>query len=192
MGRDKALLPLGETTFLQHLATVLHGEVEPSMVVLGHHADHIEQQALLPATTWVLRNTDYSLGQLSSLQVALKSLDPEQVDALIVCLVDYPAITKQTLRSMRARFEQSRPLILIPTWRGKRGHPVVFSSSLFSELLDAPLDQGARSVVRRHSEQTETLEVQEEGILWDIDRPEDYALLIKRWNPTNAAASEPL
>ena len=187
MGRDKALLPLGEQTFLEHLAGLLDGEVEPLLVVLGHHADQIERQARLPAAAKVLHNPEYSLGQLSSLHVALRSLDQRQIDAVLVCLVDHPGITKQVLRALRTSFEQSRAMIMIPTWHGRRGHPVLFSSRLFQELLDAPLDQGARAVVRHHAQEVETVDVDEEGILWDVDRPEDYAALQSRWMSPNPA-----
>jgi len=191
MGRDKALLPLGERTFLEHLAAMLDGEAEPIIVVLGHHADQIEQQVRLPPAAKVLRNPEYSMGQLSSLHVALRSLGKQQIDAVIVCLVDHPAITKHVLRSLRTKFEQSKAMVLIPTWRGRRGHPVLFSRRLFQELLDAPMHQGARSVVRRHAQDVEALEVYEEGIVWDVDRPEDYAALQSRWASLTRVASEP-
>lgn len=191
MGRDKALLPLGQHSFLEHLAAVLDGEVEPLVVVLGHHADQIEQQVRLPAAARILRNPDHQLGQLSSLHVALRSVAGRGVNGALVCLVDHPAVTKQVVRALLARFQQTHAAILIPAWRGRRGHPVLFSSRLFDELLHAPLDQGARWVVRRHAEEVETLDVGEEGIVWDVDRPEDYAALESRWAALSRAEPEP-
>ena len=181
MGRDKALLPIGGRTFLEHLASVLDGEVAPLIVVLGHHSEQIEKQVHLPPGTWILRNPSYHLGQLSSLHVALRSLAEQRVDAALVCLVDHPAVTKPVVKALLSRFEQSRSAILVPSWQGRRGHPVLFASGLFGELLAAPLDQGARVVIRRHAEQVEYLDVDEEGIVWDVDRPEDYAALQSRW-----------
>jgi molybdenum cofactor cytidylyltransferase len=185
MGRDKALLPLGGRTFLEHLAHVFDGEVAPLLVVLGHHADEIERRVRLPAAARILRNPEYRLGQLSSLHVALRALDPRQVDGAIICLVDHPGISKQVLRALRDAFEKSQGLIVIPTWQGRRGHPVLFSTRLFAELLAAPLDEGARAVVRRHAGEIETVAVEEEGILWDVDRPEDYSALQRRWAAAN-------
>ena len=191
MGRDKALLPLGERSFLEHLAAVLDGEVEPLVVVLGHHADQIEQQVRLPPAARILRNPDHQLGQLSSLHVALRYVAGRGVDGALVCLVDHPAVTKQVVRALVARFQQTRAMILIPTWRGRRGHPALFSSRLFDELLNAPLDQGARFVIRRHTEEVETVDVGEEGIIWDVDRPEDYIALQSRWASLSRAEPEP-
>ncbi|HWP86088.1 MAG TPA: nucleotidyltransferase family protein [Terriglobia bacterium] len=181
MGRDKALLPLGKRTFLEHLTAVLDGEVDPLVVVLGHHAAEIERQVRLPATAVLLRNPDYPQGQLSSLHVALRHLADRVVDGALVCLVDHPAITKEVVRALIRSFAASGASILLPTWNGRRGHPVLFAQRLFGELLTTPLDQGAREVVRRHSAEIAEVPVEEEGILWDVDRPEDYAALRARW-----------
>jgi len=95
------------------------------------------------------------------------------------------------VRALRESFEQTEAPILIPTWRGRRGHPVLFSRSLYQELLAAPLDQGARAVVRRHAAEVQTVEVDEEGILWDVDQPKDYAALQRRWGSLSRHASSP-
>ncbi len=179
MGHDKALLPLGNSNFLHHLLEVLEGEAAPLLVVLGHHAEEIESQ-LPSANSLVLRNPNYALGQLSSLQVALRHLQNQPVAGALVCLVDHPAITKKVVRLLLERFQKTAAPILIPTCRGRRGHPVLFASRLFQELLDAPLEVGARSVVRNHAAEVELTETGEEGILLDIDKPANYQELLAR------------
>ena len=184
MGRDKALLPLGQETFLERLIEILRGEVNPLLVVLGHHAEEIAARIPRPTNhddLQIVRNPDYKLGQLSSLQAALRSLQDRSVAGALVCLVDHPAITAAVVRAVLERFRTRQPRIIIPTCHGRRGHPVFFSAELFPELLAAPLDQGARVVVRRHAAEVELVETGEEGILLDVDRPDDYELLRKRW-----------
>ena len=178
MGRDKALLPIGQATFLEHLVSILDGEVAPVIVVLGHHFEEISRAVRLPSGVKVLYNAEYQRGQLSSLQTALRSLP--DVDAALVCLVDHPGITKQIVHRLVDAFAQSHAGVVIPIYRGRRGHPVVFSASLFGELLAAPLDQGARYVVQRHPDMVQTVEVGDESILWDLDRPEDYEAFERR------------
>ncbi len=180
MGRDKALLPLGQLSFLEHLAGALQGEVSPLLVVLGHHAQEIESQIPPADALVVLRNPNYSLGQLSSLQVALRHIENQPAAGALVCLVDHPAISKEVVRFLLERFAKTQAPILIPTCRGRRGHPVLFARRLFRELLDAPLEEGARSVVRKHAAEVELAETGEEGILLDIDKPEDYQALLAR------------
>jgi len=181
MGRDKALLPLGQETFLTHLLGTLDGEVSPLVVVLGHHADEIESRIQAARNVHILRNPDYPLGQLSSLKVALRFLQKEPLAGAMVCLVDHPAIAKTVIRQMLERFRQTSSRIVIPTFQGRRGHPVLFAASLFTELLDAPLDAGARFVVSAHANEVELVETGEEGILLDVDRPADYEALLQRW-----------
>lgn len=181
MGRDKALLPLGQETFLTHLLGTLDGEVSPLVVVLGHHADEIESRIQAARNVHILRNPDYPSGQLSSLKVALRFLQKEPLAGAMVCLVDHPAIAKTVIRQMLERFRQTSSRIVIPMFQGRRGHPVLFAASLFTELLDAPLDAGARFVVSAHANEVELVETGEEGILLDVDRPADYEALLQRW-----------
>lgn len=181
MGRDKALLPLGPATFLEHLIEVLRGEVRPLLVVVGHHAEEVEARIASFTEIQVVRNPDYKLGQLSSLQAALRALVNKPVAGALVCLVDHPAVTKEVVRAVLEHFEKHPAHIVIPTCRGRRGHPVLFPSRLFPEFLSAPLDEGARVVVRRHVAEVELVETGAEGILLDVDRPADYEALRERW-----------
>ncbi|MBI5167162.1 MAG: NTP transferase domain-containing protein, partial [candidate division NC10 bacterium] len=70
--------------------------------------------------------------------------------------------------------------IIIPTYKGRRGHPVVFSRYLLPEILSAPPDQGARAVVRAHPDQVFEIETDEEGVVTDIDTLEDYYNFLAR------------
>lgn len=184
MGRDKALLPLGPQTFVERLLGVLSGAVSPIVVVLGHHSEQIER-AIAPAIARtpgarIVRNPDFQLGQLSSLQMALRSLAGQDVAGAVVCLVDHPAIPRSVVGQLLTRFAAGGAPILIPSHNHRRGHPVLFAALLFPELLAAPVAEGARVVVRAHESEIEYLETVEESVLWDIDRPEDYAALLER------------
>jgi molybdenum cofactor cytidylyltransferase len=181
------LLPFGKETFLEHIAGVLDGEADPVIVVLGHHADEIERELRLPPSATILRNPGYQQGQLSSLHIALRYLADCTVSAALVCLVDHPGLTKPVVRALLETWSQLPSGIVIPTWQGRRGHPVLFSSKLFSELLAAPLDQGARVVVKAHAQEVKEVPVEEQGVTWDIDRPEDYAALLERWRVSSGA-----
>lgn len=191
MGRDKALLPFGRETFVEHLMGVLRSEVGPLLVVLGHHAEEIEMRLARVPDIQIVRNPDYRLGQLSSLQAALRVLVNRPVDGALVCLVDHPAITREVVRAVLERFRNHASRIIIPTCNGRRGHPVLFAADLFQELLDAPLEEGARVVVRRHAAEVELVETGEEGILLDVDLPADYDALLRRGESLTGANDGP-
>jgi molybdenum cofactor cytidylyltransferase len=127
-------------------------------------------------------NPDYARGQLSSLHVAIGALDAEKVDGILVHLVDQPFLDSALVNRMIDKFYESKKAVVLPTHKGRRGHPVLFSRRLFQELLDAPLDQGARTVVQAHPEETLEIESDDERVALDIDTPEEYRRYIGRDN----------
>jgi molybdenum cofactor cytidylyltransferase len=178
MGRPKALLPVGETFFLERIVTALRAtKVEKILVVFGHNAAALgEKIKHLPVE--ILVNPNYSLGQLSSLHVALRALENTAADGIVLHLVDHPFIDPSLVNRMIDAFYASKKPIVVPVCRGRRGHPVIFARGLFAELLAAPLDQGAKSVVRAHASDTLEVETDDEGITCDIDTPDDYRRLV--------------
>ena len=208
MGRDKALLPIGAETFLEHIIRTLRELVSPLVIVLGSHADEIElaiQSSMSECTEHspgiapnasssqeiiILRNPDYLQGQLTSLKAALKYLMPTGASGAIAALVDHPAISAKVVTELLDRFEAGGAPILIPSYKYRRGHPVLFSRSLFQELMDAPIEEGARSVVRRHAAEIEHVEVDDEGVLLDIDYPSDYQAYLDRRNRDGSKQQE--
>ena len=175
MGRPKALLPIEGQRFIERIIRVIgKSRVGRTIVVLGHHADQLRGQIEhLPVE--VVINPDYHKGQLSSLQAAIRHIEKDdRCDAMLVHLVDHPFIDVALVDALIERFYETKKLIVLPRYRGKRGHPVIFSRDLFQELLDAALDQGAKAVVNAHRQETLEIEWQDEGITLDIDTPELY------------------
>ena len=180
MGRPKALLPIeGETFIGRIVGSLKRTQVGKILVVLGHNADQLAA-AIGALPVEILINPNYQLGQLSSLQVAVRTLlsDPD-CDGMLVHLVDHPYIDASLVDRMIRQFYESKNDIVVPRCRGKRGHPVLFSRRLFGALLDAPMDQGAKAVVNAHGAATLEMETDEEGITVDIDTPELYRQHVK-------------
>ena len=180
MGRPKALLPIeGETFIGRIVASLKQTQVGKIIVVLGHNSDLLAA-AIRPLAVDILINTNYKLGQLSSLQVAVRKLLPDaDCDGMLVHLVDHPYIDASLVDRMIQQFYESKKDIVVPRCRGKRGHPVLFSRALFGELLDAPMDQGAKAVVNAHGNGTLEIDTDEKGITVDIDTPELYRQHVK-------------
>lgn len=180
MGRPKALLPIEGQTFIEKIVGALkQSTVGKVIVVIGHNAEEMRARiAHLPAE--ILVNSNYKSGQLSSLQTAVRRLESEaDCDALLVHLVDHPYIDPALVDEMIRRFYESKKLIVVPCRQGRRGHPVIFARELFAELLDAPLDQGAKAVVNAHRDETLEIETDQEGIAVDIDTPDLYRQHVK-------------
>ncbi len=180
MGRPKALLPIAGRTFIEKIVAALKASrVGKIIVVLGHNADEMKRQ-IEPLPVTILINPDYQLGQISSLQVAVRYLnEDENCDGMLVHLVDHPYIDSALVDLMIERFHASKKLIVMPRYRGKRGHPVLFGRRLFAELLAAPLDQGAKAVVNAHRDDTLEIDTEDEGVAIDIDTPELFRQHVK-------------
>ena len=82
-------------------------------------------------------------------------------------------------RSSSTEFHDTGKLIVVPRYRVRRGHPVIFSRKLFGELLTAPMDQGAKAVVNAHRDDTLEIDTQDSGVTVDIDTPELYRQHVK-------------
>jgi molybdenum cofactor cytidylyltransferase len=178
MGRPKALLPIDGVRFIERIVTALRAtKVGNILVVLGHNAEEMRQKMSdLPIATVV--NANYKRGQLSSIKTAISEIqsnaDFGAVNGILIHLVDHPYLNPKLVNAMIDRFYESGKMIVLPRCRGRRGHPVIFSSSLFEELMNAPLDEGAKSVVHSHREDVLEIETEDEGVTIDIDTPEEY------------------
>ncbi len=183
MGQPKALLPFDGRTFIETIIAALRrSRVGEIVVVLGHNADEMKSRLEhLPATLVI--NRDYRNGQLSSLQTAIRyligSASASKIDGILVHLVDHPYIDPALVDRMIESFYASEKLIVLPRYGSRRGHPVIFSAALFGELLEAPLDEGAKSVVNHHRPDTLEIETDDAGVTIDIDTPDEYRQHVK-------------
>ena len=176
MGRDKALLPYGDSTFLGSLVSVFRQCCEPVVVVLGHHAEAIRPAA---AGAQVVVNEDYDRGMLSSLQTGLRVL-PEDVEAAAFTLVDHPGLKVETLERLMAASDASGALLTLPTYKGKRGHPALIRPKLIGELLALPAEASPKGVLRGRYSEAVFVEVDDSAVVADIDRPEELEKLSQK------------
>lgn len=169
MGGSKASVAVAGRTFLDRvLETLDEAGVDVVRVVVGAGAPH-------PAAGSGRRvvNPDPDRGMLSSVRCGIRALPPG-ADAVLLWPVDHPRVTAATVTALLAAHRSTGAPIVVPAFRGARGHPVLFDRRVFSELLSAPDDRGARAVVRRHGDRLE-LAVEDAGVVDDIDTPDDLA-----------------
>jgi CTP:molybdopterin cytidylyltransferase MocA len=115
---------------------------------------------------------------LSSLQCGVSGL-PEDCPGVLFTPVDYPSVLAATIESLVVAFGRASAPVVVPQYGGRRGHPVVISRGVVSEILALPVSGQAREVIRRHRAGTVFVDVDDPGILADVDRPEDYRRLTK-------------
>jgi molybdenum cofactor cytidylyltransferase len=179
MGEAKQLLRLGETTVLgRTIENVRRSAVDEVVLVLGAAAATIRRQLPAPLLEGlkVVVNPAYAQGMASSLRAGLSALDP-QVSAALIVLADQPFVRPQTLDQLAQHHHRTWAQIVIPSYRGIRGNPVLLDRSVFSEVMALEGDTGCRAIFSSHTEHTLKVEVEDEGILLDIDNQEDYQRL---------------
>lgn len=178
MGSPKALLHYQGQTFIERICTAfLTAGVDELIVVLGARAEEIARVLPVHPALRTVVNSRYAQGQLSSLMVGIGALSPES-EAAVVNLVDHPMVSSETIKAVIASFRAAPLPIVIASYQGKRGHPVLFASQVYGEILAAPLDQGAKVVVRKDPARVREIPLDDPGILADIDTPEDYARFV--------------
>ncbi len=171
MGSPKALLPYQGRPFLEHLLEVtVHPQIGERRVVLGAHAESIAKSIDLSADEIVI-NDEWERGQLSSIHAAIRSL-PAGTDGLLICLIDHPLISGDLVNELIEQFYVTHANIVLPVYEGRRGHPVIFPASLYDELLQAPMEKGARAVVWAHAEEVLEVPTNEEGCVLNLNDPE--------------------
>ncbi len=173
MGSPKALLDAGGSSFLARILLSLRaGGAGPLLVVVRDLEGAVALEAGDQGGTLVL-NPDPSPGPISSLQAGILALPPD-AEGVLLAPVDHPLFAPGTVAALIRAFRETRPPIVVPAFGGRRGHPVLFGRTLFPELLEEGLPEGARTVVRRYLQGRLQLPVDDPGVLGDIDTPQDY------------------
>jgi molybdenum cofactor cytidylyltransferase len=184
MGTPKQLLPWGETTVLGSVVeTILQSDVSEVVIVLGHEAEKVSG-ALRDGTraqprVRIVVNPDYRSGMLSSVRFGVESLGGDPA-GFLTALSDQPGISPSVIKTLLDAFRRHPQRIVIPTYNGRRGHPVIFSLDLRRELEALSPDVGLRQLVWNHPELIMELPVDGQGILVDLDTPEEY----QRYRPS--------
>jgi molybdenum cofactor cytidylyltransferase len=177
MGRPKALLPIRGHTFLENILTAIsRAPIHHRVIVVGHHRDEIEKHLQSAA---VVFNPDYEQGMITSFQAGIGALPPG-LTATFLFLVDHPLVEPSTIEALAAKADSAR--IVLPTFGGRRGHPVLFGSDVLEEIQALPSTQGANVVVHKDRNRITEVPVNDAGILVDVDTPEDFDRLQEQEN----------
>ena len=173
MGVQKLLLPFSGKTVIAHIIDqLLASNVDEVHVVVGHQAERISAELSGRAVS-IVNNPNYTSGMLSSVRCGLQSL-PEKCRAVMVVLGDQPSITTGLIDQMIQSFTTTEKSILVPLYKGKRGHPILFSSLFCDEILTQYGDVGLRGLLHSHSDDIYELNVSNASVLCDMDCPDDY------------------
>lgn len=169
-GRPKQLLPFNGTTLLGWAcgqAAQATG-LDEVIVVLGRAADEIRQQVDFGSAK-VVENPVYGEGCASSYRAGISALDPS-CEAMMILLGDQPGIEPQIINRVADEWRQDDGRILLASYRGRKGHPMLFARPFFDKLVGLHGDKAAWKLVDANADLVRE-------VAFDLPFPEDIDTL---------------
>ncbi len=175
MGKPKLLMRWGQGTVLeQTIDNFLNSKVNEVVVVAGYRAEEMTNLiASKPVTVAV--NQAYRRGLSTSIVTGL-GLVRDDTQAIMLSLADQPLVDSQTINRLIAAYSAKNKGIVLPVFRGRRGHPVIFSIKYKGELMRLKGDIGGRQIIGQHPDDILEVDVDCEGVIIDIDTEDSYQL----------------
>jgi molybdenum cofactor cytidylyltransferase len=184
MGSPKALLDFRGEPFVVRILEALEAlDLKTRVVVVGPDAAPI-RAAIAAHDCTLIENADVDGGPIVSLRRALEGLEAIHPPAALVWPVDLPHVHVATVERLLETYRRGRAPVTLPTFVGRRGHPVIWDQRLFAELRASPaaVRDGARAVLHAHLDQAALVPVDDPAVADSIDTPADYERLIREIN----------
>jgi molybdenum cofactor cytidylyltransferase len=174
---NKLTLPVDGVPLLRRTAQVLSAAwLNEVVVVLGHEAELVAPLlAGLPVRT--VQNPDYRAGQMTSVHCGLAALSAPCAGVMI-CLSDQPLLEAADIERIADTFVRDCPRsVLVPSWRGRRGNPIVLAWAHREAILAGGRNLGCKRLIQNNPDLVWPLEMPNDHCVFDLDSPEDYQRL---------------
>ena len=177
-GLFKPLLPLGSSLVIERsVHTFQQASIEDIHVVIGHKAD-----LLIPVLTRLgvkaIMNQNYAQGMYTSIQAGVMSLGNE-IEAFFLLPADYAFVSPETIRNLLRAYEKSSSEVIYPIYQEERGHPPIISAKLRDLILATEPKGGLKGLLEKEAHNSAEIQVDDKGILIDLDSEEDYQRAIR-------------
>ena len=171
MNADKLSLDYnGDTVFNQALTPFTRSPLVDEILVVVHSAFALPVEH---EKCKVVVNNYYQEGMGSSIRVGVAAAS-NKADTLLIALADMPKMNEEIIAEVIDAFQKSNKPILVPTHKGRTGHPVVFAGRFKDDLLKLKGDIGARMLIRDDPTFVEYFPTKHRGVIFDVDTPDDF------------------
>ena len=173
MGNPKPLLPWNNDYLINHqISTLSESGVSEIIVVLGYKAKLISQHISTAIPTKVIINKHYLHGKTTSIRAGFIAAS-NRISQMFLIGVDQPR-TPELLNLLLHEHLKSGAFITQPVFHGKGGHPLIFNSNLFSELLTLEECRfGVRELITNHTNELNQVIVEDKSVTLDLNTPEE-------------------
>ncbi len=167
--------------------TLLASRLDEVVVVLGHEAERI-RTLLGDLPLSIIVNPHYREGQMTSVHAGLERLT-RPCDGVMVCLGDLPLLEPADIDGLIEAFESRRHgAVLVPTFEGRRGNPIVLANAHRAAILAGNRNLGCKRFIEKNPELVETFEMDNDHAVFDLDTPAKYRELLRRLKETRIDA----
>jgi molybdenum cofactor cytidylyltransferase len=179
MGEQKLLMKWGDSSVIEHVLRVfLQAGVDEIAVITGSHRDEIEKVVSALKKIHPVKcvfNENFSSGEmLSSIQCGLRELASGRARAAMIGLGDQPQVRERSVRMVCETFRETGSPLVVPSFNKRRGHPWLVERTLWKNILAMRTPQTPRDFLNFHADQIEYVDVDDAGILADLDTPDQY------------------
>lgn len=186
MGQPKLMLPLGGRPVIEWLVESLRHPAVVEVVIIVRPDDDLLARASEATGARVVRPPEAPPDMKASVGWGLQDVSAragaDGWDGWLLVPADHPVLVPEVLTELAAAWGGEDEAILVPTCGGRRGHPTLFAWSLAEEVAEIPADAGLNWLVARHAGRVRELELGREEVLLDMDTPEDFAALQRRFD----------
>jgi len=184
MKTQKLLLPFAGATVIEHIVDQLVAStVGDTVVVLGKDAEGVGG-ALVGRDVGRVFNKDFPSGMLSSVRTGVR--EAARWQGIMIVLGDQPALSTALVNQLVSVWEERGRGIVVPTFEGRRGHPMIFDAAYREEVLTQFDDEGLRGLLHARVDDVFEFAVDISAILEDMDYPEDYERALKAFERDEA------
>lgn len=188
---NKLLLPVaGQPLLCRTAATLLQIGLQELVVVVGHQ-QQVARDLLGAMPLRIVANEHYREGQMTSVHCGMLALQ-QPCDGVLVCLADLPLLEADDLRRLTDAFAHCPTSVLVPTYRGERGNPIVLAHAHREQILAGERNLGCRRLIEKNPELVTALEMDNDHLVFDLDTPDAYERLQQRLGAVAGSSNQPL
>ena len=174
MGRPKLLLPVNGRPMVAGVVEALRGGGVREIVLVTAPDDEALQSWARQNGVTVAINPNPDRGMLSTIQEGIAALGGSEGEILLVSPADLPNLQSETVSNLLRKMIETGAPLAVPTFHGKRGHPLAIASRLIPEIDTLDPNVGLKQLRDRHEAELLEIEVEDAGVVQDVDTPEDY------------------
>ena len=151
---------------------ILESNIDELIVVVGYQEEIIKKLITVNKKIKIISNKNFESGMASSIKEGLKHLS-KKTEYFFICLGDMPNINKQIYNSLIK--SSNRHQIIVPTYKGQRGNPVLFDKSMKEIIINIEGDNGAKKIINMHENKTYVFETNDQSIIQDFNTQESFS-----------------